>query len=513
MPESTPNDLTSGRLLARNTIFNFVGQAAPLLLALIAIPLLIDGLGTDRFGVLTLTWIIIAYFGLFDLGLSRSMTKLVAEKLGTGQEQETYPIIWTTLFLLLLLGLVGTAVVSLLSPLLVRDVLKIPEALQSETLRAFYLLALSIPVVFSTFCLRGVLEAQQRFGLVTAVRIPTVSLTLLGPLLVLPFSRSLVPVMAVLVMVRLLAWLASLLCCFRVMPTLYKEMALQRTAIGPLFRLGGWMTVSNVLWPLMMYVDRLFVGSLISITAVAYYSTPQEMVTKLWFIPTAVIGVLFPAFVTSLVQDPGRTALLFGRGVKYTFLALFPLVLLVVTLANEGLDLWLGAEFAQNSTLVLQLLAVGMLFFGPTQIPLGLIQGAGRPDLAAKVHLVELPLYLLALWWLLGIFGIEGAAIAWVVRLVADALVLFAMVPRFLPNTALNRRTTLRRTAIIMGVSLLTLVLAALPAGLVVKGVFLSLALSAYVLATWFLILTPAERTAGLEYLKLNVISTGRDKL
>src|SRR5918998_1230956 len=117
MSEPAPSNLTSGRLLARNTIFNFAGQAAPLLVALVAIPLLIEGLGTDRFGVLTLAWIVIGYFSLFDLGLGRAMTQLVAERLGRGCERGIPPVVWTALSLMLLLGLVGTVVVSLLSPL------------------------------------------------------------------------------------------------------------------------------------------------------------------------------------------------------------------------------------------------------------------------------------------------------------------------------------------------------------------------------------------------------------
>ena len=69
MSEPVSSGLTSGRLLARNMIFNFAGQAAPLLVALFAIPLLIDGLGTARFGVLALAWIVIGYFSFFVLGL------------------------------------------------------------------------------------------------------------------------------------------------------------------------------------------------------------------------------------------------------------------------------------------------------------------------------------------------------------------------------------------------------------------------------------------------------------
>ena len=76
--------LTQGRLLARNTVWNLGGQVAPLVVAIFAIPPLIKGLGTDRFGVLTLAWVVIGYFSLFDLGLGRALTKLVA-----GQEGKT----------------------------------------------------------------------------------------------------------------------------------------------------------------------------------------------------------------------------------------------------------------------------------------------------------------------------------------------------------------------------------------------------------------------------------------
>ncbi len=53
-------------------------------------------------------------------------------------------------------------------------------------------------------------------------------------------------------------------------------------------------------------------------------------------------------------------------------------------MANDGLRLWLGPEFARNSTAVLQLLAVGVFFNTLGVLPWVLIQGAGRPDLTAK---------------------------------------------------------------------------------------------------------------------------------
>ncbi|OEU50023.1 MAG: hypothetical protein BA861_00220 [Desulfobacterales bacterium S3730MH5] len=83
MPEGIPNapdELTRGSRLARNSLLNLLGLCAQLGVAIFAIPLLIKGIGTDRFGVLTLAWVIIGYLSLFDVGLSCALTKLLAKK-------------------------------------------------------------------------------------------------------------------------------------------------------------------------------------------------------------------------------------------------------------------------------------------------------------------------------------------------------------------------------------------------------------------------------------------------
>src|SRR5258705_13553401 len=73
--------LTSGRLLARNAVWNLLGNGTPMIVAVVCIPILIRGLGKERFGVLTLVWAVIGYASLFDLGLGRALTQLVARKL------------------------------------------------------------------------------------------------------------------------------------------------------------------------------------------------------------------------------------------------------------------------------------------------------------------------------------------------------------------------------------------------------------------------------------------------
>ncbi len=488
---STMNELTSWSLLTRNTVWNLVGHVVPLVVAIFAIPLLIKGLGMDRFGVLTLAWVVIGYFSLFDLGLARALTQLISKKLGAGQDQEIQALIWTALLLMLVLGLAGTLVMSLFSPWLIQVMLNIPEALQSETLYSFYLLAVSVPVIISTAGMQGVLKAYQRFGLLNAVRIPMGVFIFLGPLLVLPFSQNLLLLVSVLLVGLLISWVVHFPLCFCVIPALRHRIAIKGALVGPLLRFGSWMTVTNIVGPLMLYLDRFLIGALASMTAVAYYTTPYEVVTKIGIVAGALVAVLFPAFSSSFAYHRSCTERLFNQGVRYIFLGLFPITLFIVAFAKNGLDFWLGAEFAQNSTSVLQWLAVGVFINSLAQVAFALIQGAGRPDLTAKLHLLELPFYLLGVYWLISAYGIEGAAIAWVARIGIDMICLFGMVNWFLPTS----RSILRRRILTMGVTLLTLALAALPLSFGMKGLFLLMTLTTFALASWFLILTPEERT------------------
>lgn len=121
------NELTSLRLLSRNTVWNFLGQLVPFVVALITIPQLIQGLGIDRFGILILAWVVIGYFSLFDLVLGRALTQLVSKKLGIGQETQIPAIAWTCLVLVLIMGLLGTLVLWLICPWLTQKAIKFPK--------------------------------------------------------------------------------------------------------------------------------------------------------------------------------------------------------------------------------------------------------------------------------------------------------------------------------------------------------------------------------------------------
>jgi len=214
------------------------------------------------------------------------------------------------------------------------------------------------------------------------------------------------------------------------------------------------------------------------------------LVTKLLIVPTAIVGVLFPAFSASFAQNSIRAGAMLRASVKYTCLVLFPIVLVVIAFAPEGLRLWLGTEFAERSSRALQWLAVGVFLNALALIPFAAVQGAGRPDWTGKLHLLELPFYLVMVWCLIGKFGIEGAAMAWTARVAVDTAVLFAMAQRIMPAGSVR----LKQMAGAAIAFLAVLGAAFLMADVRFKAGFLFFSLAGSSLLGWFAVLDPAER-------------------
>jgi O-antigen/teichoic acid export membrane protein len=190
--------------------------------------------------------------------------------------------------------------------------------------------------------------------------------------------------------------------------------------------------VSNVINPVITYLDRFLIGSLISIAAVTYYAAPYEIVTRLSILAMSITMTLFPSFSAVNVAERNSLSGLYSRSIKLLIVFMTPLIAILVIFAKNILFLWLGVEFAEKSTVVFQILAIGILMNSLAQIPYALIQGFGHPDITAKFHLIELMLYIPLAWFLVWKLGIVGGALAWTIRVTLDSLLLFAASIKFI---------------------------------------------------------------------------------
>lgn len=490
-----PNQIT-GRLIGRNWILNLAGQAAPLLIGLLTIPLLLRSLGVESFGILSIIWAVLGYAGQFDFGLGRATTKYVAECVGRNDSGNLPGLFWTSLLSQVVFGVLAAGMLAAITPTLTQRVLNISPVRAAEMESVLLILACSLPLVIASNSLRGTLEALQQFAVINYVKVPANASVVLLPLAGIFFGLRLPGIVILLVVARLLTGLVYLIFCFKFVPSLRGRLAFDAKFIRPLFSYGGWVTISNLIGPLLTYVDRFFVGSILSMSAVGYYAVPYEIAIRVCLVPQSLLATVFPAF-SSLQARKSQTQLedLYVRSLKSILLLSGPVLLTIASFAREILSVWLGPDFAVTSASTLQILALGVLINSISFVPFGLLQGLGRPDLTAKFHFLELPFYFLTLWFLLVRFGLPGAAWAWTLRIVLDTVLLFGAVVKLkLVSARAPLYRPLQRALVALGLPAVLLPLSGIKMPLGLQAALTGLTLLGFVAVVWGYALDNSER-------------------
>ena len=410
----------SGRRIATNTLWNALGSALPLGLGLVTVPVLVRSLTVEQFGVVALGWVVLGYLGLADLGLGKAVTAHLSSAISTRDRSRARRIYNTAVALSGALGVVA-AVITVASADIVAGLLNAPPAVLREVSFSLTAVAFVLPLVTVSSVARGALEAAHMFRLLNLVQIPASSAVQLAPMLaVLLVDTSAVAAVIGLALARAAGSVCFLMCARRAIPSDQGSITDATPILRPLLGFGGWLTVSNVVGPIMGYVDRFVIGATVSIGAVAQYAAPAEVLSRLSIIPHSLARTLFPIFAT-----PGAaksSSRLYLRAVRDMLFLLNPIVVTVVFFASPILTLMFGADYSVDSTIVMQVLAPAMLLNAVAQIPLSISQALGRPDLPAKLYLVQVPLYLVVLALAVPEWGILGAAVVWSLRSIADAL-------------------------------------------------------------------------------------------
>lgn len=418
--------------IARNTILNFGGLSFPLLVGVAVMPIITGNLGPARFGLLGLTLALLEYSGLFDLGLGRATTKHVAEKLATGDDEISHLVV-VSILSQLAFGAVGGIAFALAAPLLANYVFEIPPDMTGEAIAVFRVLGALIPATLLLVSLRGVLEAAHRFDLSNAIRIPSSLASFLIPAIASSKGYTLPAIMAMFLAGRVFFCAASAVAVHRAFPNFRWSLPDDWSMLRPLLAFGGWMSVSNVVSPMLVYLDRFMLGALSGLAAVGYYTAPFDGVVRMLIVPASLVNALFPS-VSGMHATGDTTGIkrVFAKAVRNMTLILSIPALVLLFFGPMLLRFWLGDVYAEQGGTAVRVLAFGVLMNSLAHIPSSFIVAMSRPDINAKFHMLELAAHLPIAWLLINQFGVTGAAIAWTIRVTFDAALLFTGISRLL---------------------------------------------------------------------------------
>lgn len=413
-----------------NTMWNLAGGSIPLIAAVVFIPYVLHQLGNEAFGVLTLIWALIGYFSLFDFGVGRALTYELSKLRGANFLDEIPATLKAGLLLTAATGIIGCLIMVVLAPKLATDWLKISLSWQRDAQAAFQIAAIGVIFTTITSGLRGALEGLGRFAASNINKIFLgICMFALPALSVYLHGANLSIIALYLVAARLIVVASSIFQLRKLLLLANKPIAFSN--IKSLWSFGGWVTVTGVIGPLMVYGDRFFVSAAVGASLLSLYAIPQEGLQRLLILPAALCGALLPYLAALRPEELEST---YRRNYKRVAFIMFAVCLVSAALAYPALAWWLTPDFARQALPIALILAVGIWLNAIALVPYTLLHAGGNSKITALFHLAELVVYVVALYWLTSYWGLLGAAVAWVGRVLLDLVLLHVAAEKYLLN-------------------------------------------------------------------------------
>lgn len=389
--------------------------------SLVTVPLYVRSIGTERYGVIALSWVLLGYFGFLDLGLARAAANALARL--HGRMRERAEVLSTALAMNTAFGLAGGLVMVAFGGALLDGIVTLNPELRSEALGAMPWVAAMLPLALVNGVADGVLESNERFFLANVLGIVGSACGQIIPVVVaLTVSHRLDILIPVAVTVRGVSVAVMLLVALAPEERL-KASYVKAWRIRELLSYGGWISVSGLISPILTTIDQVVIGRWMGPSAITHYSIPMNLVSRLQIFAASLSRTLFPRLSRQTSSEATETAERALVTLAFTFGGC---CVIGMIFARLFLTYWISPEFGEQSGGVARILLLGGWINGLAFVPYALLQGQGRPDLTAKFHMLEFVPYVLLLWVLSAQWGLTGAAVAWSVRVAADALLLAA---------------------------------------------------------------------------------------
>lgn len=404
----------------KHTAYNLLGALLPIALSLLTIPIYIRTVGDARYGVLAVVWAFLGYFGLFDLGLGTATAQRVAA-LRNATPQAVATTFWTALAMNGALGAVGGLMIWPISTYFFGQVISMGADLRSELASALPWLMLAVPLMTLTGVLGGALQGRAQFLELNLISVASTFLFQTFPLFIaFAHGPDLAWLLPSVILTRLLSfsvlfWRCKLHVFQNHAPSFSCDQA------KSLLRFGGWVTITALVGPLMVVLDRFVIGATLDAKAVTYYTVPFSLAERSNVLPAALTTALFPRLAMASGADGRELA---TRAIRTLAAVMTPVMLIALLLVAPFFRLWINPEFAAKANVTAQILLLGHWINGLAFVPYAQLQATGRPDVTAKFHIAELIPYLMLLYVGLHFWGLPGAAAAFSLRTCGDCVLL-----------------------------------------------------------------------------------------
>ena len=407
--------------ILRNVAINLFGLVLPTFVSLVTVPSYIRLLGMERYGVIALVWTLIGYFSVLDLGMSMAAQNQISKAYASKDADACERVFWSAFWLNFTTGAIGGLLIYSGGALYTAYFTHVTPELRHEVYLALPWLAVAIPVANVSWVFAGAINGAERFGIYnTNQTLGTFLFQLLPLAAAWAYAPNLQTVLAAAVFARLAAAILLGRSALRVLG-IRKVRGPRLDTSKALFNFGGWMLVASITTMVADSLDRMMLGAGLGARFVTYYTVPQNLVTRLNMVPNALVRTLFPRLSALGREHADEIA---AQSLQFLNAVFTPIAIGAIVVLEPFLHAWVGPVIAEHGAPVGRVLIIAVWLVGQAGVTRILIQSQNNPAAAARVGLVELPLFAGLLWLGISRFGLPGAAAAVLVRALFDYVVL-----------------------------------------------------------------------------------------
>ena len=408
--QSANGDRPFRRRVLVNTASTGAGNVWAMVVTLVALPLMLQGLGADAFG----TWVLLCTFSaingwisLADLGVSTASTRAVAESASLSEVRGIATRVGSSLLLFSILALLSAVLMATIGRRWLPTLFGTPDALVADLQFAIVVFAAQLVPDLLTVSATSALEGLQRVDLsraVDAVRRTSVAAATAAAALgglglrgVAVTSLAMSAVGAVLALAVLWAKLPD------------RHLAADRREMRALLAYGKTVAVLRPFGVIQRMMDRLIVGAVLGPAPVALVEIATQIQNGADAVLSASSYAVIPGASWLRARGDSHTLReLLVTGTKYSLLATLPFVTAPAILAGPLVQVWVGPEFAAAAGLAV----VGLLYVAmtaPFAVGSNLLVGTGRAGAVLRAVTLAVTVNLVASAVLVRQIGTVGA--------------------------------------------------------------------------------------------------------
>ncbi|CAG0963238.1 hypothetical protein MTYP_00846 [Methylophilaceae bacterium] len=404
-------------MYASNTLWSIAGGGIPGLVAILSVPIMLATLGFELFAVVSLIISITIFFYVYDAGMSRTMTFMVARSQASPHMQKE-GLLSSALLIAFIIGAILTLIVLAAAPFIAHGWLNISDNLRPDAEMAFSVSAFGILPSILSHIFKGILEGNSDFKNANICKMFSGSSIFLAPLILIAFcSKGLTEIAFSMVITRYLALILYIIFT----RTLKQKPAFLGSSnkVWTVWKYAKWAAISGFISTTFVYGDRFFVAGYLNPEDLSIYIGSQDILIRYLLIPWSMSQVLMPVFAANAIAQP-ELKTLYDRLQRRIGVISFLILLTLLLIAYWVLHLNIISGMPAQAFEVVTIQIAGIYFCALSQLPLIYLYAKERPELITAIYVFELVVYILVAPAVFERFGLIGACVVWTSRLTIE---------------------------------------------------------------------------------------------